>query len=84
MAHAAQLSVAVALVLTLALNVPVAHATHVRSLLAVALNLVYVPAAHLALTATHASPLSAPEYVEPATHAAHCRSAVAEPSADMP
>ena len=36
------------------------------------------------LTATHAASLSSPEYVEPATHAAHWRSATAVPAAIWP
>ena len=84
LAHTAQLSVAMVLALTLALKVPKAHAVHTTSLLALAAVVVNVPAAHGALTATHASPLSSVEYVEPATHAAHWRSAVAEPATDMP
>ena len=47
-AHAAQLSVAVVPALALALNVPVAHAWHSRSLLAVAPAEVNEPAAHAA------------------------------------
>ena len=83
-AHAAQLSVAVVPALALALNVPVAHAWHSRSLLAVAPAEVNEPAAHVALTAAHASPLLTDENVEPTAHGAHWRSDVAVPSAIMP
>ena len=82
-AHAAQLSVA-SVVLVPALNVPDAHAAHCRSLLAVAATVVREPGPHGALTATHALPSLVVEYVEPATHAAHWRSAMAEPNAERP
>ena len=55
----------------LAVNVPAAHAPHVRSALAVATAVVKRPAAHGALTGSHASPLSTDENVLPTTHAAH-------------
>ena len=83
MAHSAQLSVA-SVVLAPALNEPAAHAAHVRSLLLVAAAVVWKPAAHGALTATHAAPLSTAENVAPATQEAHWRSAVAVPAADWP
>ena len=66
------------------LKVPVGHGSHTRSLLTVAAVLVYKPGPHGALTGWHAAPLSSFEYVVPATQAAHCRSAVAEPGADWP
>ena len=83
MAHAAQLSVA-SVELVPALKEPGAHASHARSLLALAAVLVKVPAPHAALTGAHASPLSTAEYVEPATQPAHWRSADAVPSTDRP
>ena len=68
----------------LLLKVPLGHAAHVRSVLAVGALSRYVPAAHGALTATHALPSLTLEYVEPTTHAAHWRSSVADPALDMP
>ena len=44
-----------------ALNVPLAQSSHVRSSVAVAVALVCWPAAHGARTLVHAAPLSAPE-----------------------
>jgi hypothetical protein len=82
-AHAAHSSTA-SVVLMPALKVPATQLVHCRSLLAVAAAVVRNPAAHGALTAVHASPLFAGENVEPATHPAHWRSAVAEPTEDMP
>ena len=81
MAHAAQLSVA-SVVLVVALKVPEAHAAHFKSLLTVAATVVRKPGAHGALTAWHALPSLLDENVEPATHAAHWRSADAEPALD--
>jgi hypothetical protein len=81
--HVAQLSTA-SVVLVPALKAPAAQLAHCRSLLAVAAAVVRNPAAHGALTAVHASPLFAGENVEPATHPAHWRSVVAEPTKDMP
>ena len=46
--------------------------------------LVNVPAVHGALTARQALPSFTLEYVEPAMHAAHWRSAMAEPNAERP
>jgi hypothetical protein len=82
--HAAQVSVAVVLALASDLKKPDAHVSHARSLLAVAAVLVKVPAAQTALTVAHASPLASPEYVVPATQAAHWRSVDAVPSFDLP
>jgi hypothetical protein len=76
--------VAVVLALASDLKKPDAHVSHARSLLAVAAVLVKVPAAQTALTVAHASPLASPEYVVPATQAAHWRSVTAEPAADWP
>ena len=67
-----------------AVKVPAGHGSHTRSLLTVAAVVVYKPGPHGALTDWHAAPLSSVEYVVPATQAAHCRSAVAEPGADWP
>jgi hypothetical protein len=65
--HAEQLSsVAVVLVLALALKAPDAQASHSRSLLAVAAAVVWKPAAHGELTAEHTAPSSAPDKVAPA------------------
>jgi hypothetical protein len=72
------------LTLAFALNDPSAQSLHTKSLLAVAPDEVYVPAAHLALTATQAALLSTAEYVEPTTQAVHWRSITAEPAADWP
>jgi hypothetical protein len=83
-AHAAQLSVAVVLVLVLALKESNAQASHSRSLLEVAPCLVNVPAEHLALTATHAAPLSVVEKKAPASQVSHWRLAVADPADDWP
>ena len=83
MAHVAQLSVA-SVVLVVALNVPEAHAAHCRSLLAVAATVVWKPGPHGALTALHALPSLVVENVEPAMHAAHSRSEVAEPNEEWP
>ena len=83
MAHDAQLSVA-SVELAPALKEPGAHASHARSLLALAAVLVKVPGPHGALTGAHASPLSTAENVVPATHAPHWRSASVEPAADWP
>jgi hypothetical protein len=69
--HNVQMSVDVVLALASALKKPDAHVSHTRSLLTVAAVLVKEPAAHTALTVAHASPLSSPEYVVPATQAAH-------------
>lgn len=68
----------------LSVKVPAAHAAHTRSLLAVAAFAVCWPAAHGALTAAHASPLSTDENVLPATHGAHTRSVLGVPSTDSP
>jgi hypothetical protein len=83
-AQAVQVSVIRVPALMLDLKVPDAQASHSRSLLTVAPLVVKVPGPHGALTTVHASPLFAGENVEPATHPAHWRSAMAEPAADMP
>lgn len=57
---------------------------HVRSATVVADAVVYQPAAHGALTAWHASALSAGENVEPTLHSWQTRSAIAEPAALTP
>ena len=67
-----------------ALKVPASQLAHLRSLLAVAMAVVYVPGAHGALTALHTAPLMAAENVSPTVHGAHWRSAVAEPALDCP
>ena len=67
-----------------AVKVPGAQSAHVRSLDAVAAAVVKLPAAHCALTGTHVLPPSVDVYVTPASHAAHWRSAVAEPGTDTP
>ena len=82
-AQVAQLSVA-SVVLVVALNVPAAHAAHCRSLVAVAATIVRKPGPHGALTAVHSAALLTLEYVEPATHAVHWWSAVAEPCVERP
>ena len=83
-AHAAQLSLTVVLALALALKEPNAQASHSRSLLEVAPCLVNVPAEHLALTETHAAPLSVVEKEAPASQVSHWRLAVADPADDWP
>jgi hypothetical protein len=65
-----------------ALKVPASQLAHLRSLVAVAMAVVYVPAAHGALTVLHTAPLVASENVSPTVHGAHWRSAVAEPALD--
>ena len=55
-----------------------------RSLLLVAMAVVYDPAAHGALTSLHESPPLIAEYVVPTWQAAHVRSAVAEPAESWP
>lgn len=66
-----------------ALNVPLVHARHVRSALAVCALSMYMPAEHGALTPWQVLPSLAFEKVEP-VHVAHWRSAMAEPSAVIP
>jgi hypothetical protein len=83
-AQAVQVSVIRVPALMLDLKVPDAQASHSRSLLTVAPLVVKVPGPHGALTTVHASPLFAGENVEPTTHPAHLRLAVAEPATDMP
>ena len=56
---------------------------HVRSVVSVGLAVSYSFAVHV-VTATHASPLAFGEYVEPATHVAHWRFAIALPATAMP
>lgn len=65
-------------------NVPIAQSLHARSLVGVAAAVMYVPAAHAALTAVHAMVLLVAENVAPATQAEHCRSAVLVPSVARP
>ena len=67
-----------------AVNEPSAHTAQVRSLVAVASALVYVPGAHALLTNVHVVSPLAVEKLVPTTHAAHWRSAVAEPAATLP
>ena len=57
---------------------------HSRSLLAVATVDVNIPSPQGELTTSHAAPLSTAEKDTPATQAAHWRSSVADPGADMP
>ena len=83
-ANVAQLSTLSVPALAPALNVPEAQGAHTTSLLAVAAAVVRVPAAHDELTVVHSVPLFSVENVEPGTHAAHWRSAVALPSAARP
>jgi hypothetical protein len=80
----AQLSTLRVPALAPALNVPEAHGSHTTSLLAVAAAVVRVPAAHDELTVVHFAPSVSAANVEPGTHAAHWRSAVALPSIDRP
>ena len=68
----------------LLVNVPAAHAAHVRSADAVASVSVCWPAGHGLRTATHAPPLAAAEKVLPAAHDEHWRSVVPEPELIMP
>jgi hypothetical protein len=55
----------------MAVNEPSAHTAQVRSLVAVASALVYVPAVHALLTNVHAALSSAIEKLVPITHATH-------------
>ena len=67
-----------------AVKVPAAHGAHTTSLVTVATAVVYMPALHGSLTASHApAPLIA-ENVLPAWHAAHARSVEAEPALTRP
>ena len=63
-----------------AVKVPCAHSVHTRSLEVVASELVYLPLLQTGLAVVHAPSLSPMEYVEPATHAEHWRSAEVVPS----
>ena len=65
-------------------KLPSSLAAHVRSLLAVATAVVCVPAAHGSLTAAHAAPLAAAEYVDPTVQRAQARLDLSEPALDMP
>ena len=67
-----------------ALKVPASQLAHLRSLLAVAMAVVYVPGAHGALTALHTAPLMAAENVSPTVHGAHWRSESEDPAVVMP
>ena len=57
---------------------------HSRSLLVVAILLVYLPAAQGTLADVHGSPSFESEYVVPAVHAAHTRLVETVPAADCP
>ena len=63
---------------------PAAQGAHTRSDDAVATAAVCDPAGQGTRTAAHDSPFLVAENVTPAAQAAHCRSAVLEPAADMP
>jgi hypothetical protein len=63
---------------------PAPQSAHARSLDGVAALLRRRPAAHGLLTGAHGAPEASAEKVEPATHAAHLRSDVAEPASDSP
>jgi hypothetical protein len=63
---------------------PAAHAAQSRSDVVVGAALRYSPAAHSALTAVHALPLSVLLKVATPSHASHTRSAVAEPAVFWP
>jgi hypothetical protein len=84
-AHKAQASVEILLALVPALNVSEAHASHSRSLLAVAAVLVNVPAAQAALVGSHTSSLYVSLKVVPsALQATHWRSVTVVPSVVLP
>jgi len=82
MDQSAQSSLAV-VELVPALNLPVAHAVHVRSTLAVA-AVEAKPAAQAVLTGWHTAPLSTAEKLVPATQAAHARSVPGVGAVDWP
>jgi hypothetical protein len=66
------------------LNSPAAHVLHVRSELAVAMRLTYLPAAQGAEVAAQAAPSLLALNVAPTSQGAHWRSAEAVPSTTLP
>ena len=67
-----------------ALNVPARHMAHLRSAVAVAADLMCEPAPQGLRTRVHGSALLLSEKLVPTWHAAHWRSAVADPCATSP
>jgi hypothetical protein len=67
-----------------ALNVPLAQLAQVKSLEIVEASFIYSPAAHGTRTGWHALPPLLLENVVTPSHAAHVRSAVAEPAVAWP
>ena len=68
----------------LTVNVPAGHGAHTTSLVVVATAVVYMPAPHGSLTASHVPAPLVGENELPAWHAAHARSVVAEPALTRP
>jgi hypothetical protein len=68
----------------LAVNVPWVQLEHVRSLVAVATAVIYVPAMQGMLTLVHGAASSTLEKDTPTWHAVQVRSAVADPAASKP